>query len=126
MSKLKKFDQKSILIVGERSQARDSLASRLRLSGPNVEVSTSGFQAMAMLDDPDNCFDFCLLHGQVQDLNKQELLLNINSLDKDPRPVTLIIPSANESRDDLSQLDADIIFESNISFSELVKNLQSL
>ena len=123
-----KINKKSILMIGVKSSSRDSLASRLRLSGPNVEIASSGFHAMAMLEDPSNTFDYCLLYKSLGDLSTKELILNILTIESINSPDILVMQDFN-TKDEIEEITnsgARAVFATEIPFSDLIKKIELL
>ena len=90
---MSKKDKASILILDQKANRRDTLASRFRLQGYVVEIASSPFQALSMLET--DLFDTFLIIGQTYEMPTFEVIsLSRNLFDKkelqiiysDPRP----------------------------------------
>lgn len=90
---MSKKDKASILILDQKANRRDTLASRFRLQGYVVEIASSPFQALSMLEG--EFFDTFLIIGKTYEMPTFEVIsltrniFNKNELQiiySDPRP----------------------------------------
>lgn len=84
-----------ILIVDENIQFRNTLATRLRLQGFNVEFATGGFHLLHVLEKHDYCL--VIMHEGMLDMSAEEIISLVRTTkNKTDLPILFISQNSNE------------------------------
>jgi DNA-binding response OmpR family regulator len=109
-----------ILIADENIKYRDSLGSRLRLAGYNVEFVTGGFHLLHILEGFKN-YQLIIIHEDMLDMSAQEIVLLVRtSKTKVELPIIFISQNSDE------KATYDMIISGANDYLVKTTNLQSI
>lgn len=115
---------KNILLIDNGKQ-RHNLSSRLRMTGYKVELVTSGFHGLNMLEEAD--FDLVLIKNHPEDMPSFEVTGLIRTK-WNPVEMPVIFMQDREFQDTIDMhrdMGVNICLLSNVNFAELLKLIQS-
>ncbi len=99
----KKTKEKTVLIIDTDKTHSNNISSRLRLSGYNTELCSSGFQALNLVESSVNTgrsYILAIISGDMEDMPGREILLLLrNVLPKDKLPILFFIPDENDTEE---------------------------
>ncbi len=122
----KNANDRKIIIMDKKATRRDTLASRLRLQGHEVELSLSGFQTLSLLEN--ELYDSLILIEDTQDMPVLEVIsLARNLFDKNELQIIYLDKKPKE--DDILEynklgLNAFLVWHDKV-FASLLEKVQS-
>lgn len=120
---------KKIFVVSQPGKVIDGICSRLRTKGIGIELCTSGFQAISIIEKKvsreELLYDLLIIFGDSEDMPAREIL-NLTRLNVDNKKLPIFVMDKASDTDTIIQLRNEGADEYLVDFNDFSKILEKL
>ena len=114
-----------ILIADDNVQYRNTMATRLRLQGLHIEISSGGFHLLNIIENAHDFMPIVIIHEDLSDMSALECILLIRT-SKEPEKLPIIFISKDNSKEKIDEIISNGANEYFIESSVLQPIVESI
>lgn len=104
------MNKNTILLVDQNPTRRNNLSSRLRMMGYTIEIASSGFQAIHLLEDTQTNqynkkrYRLILILGDSEDMPGREILLLMREIIKEKAKLPILLGNPDDDPENILKM----------------------